>query len=77
MMEMTLALHPCKTNIFLKMFKAPINTSNADTTSVYDDLIVHDELEQLLTQNESTVKLKKNEVIPLTKFVVMNKNRFA
>ena len=51
MMEMTLALHPCKTNIFLKMFKAPINTSNADTTSVYDDLIVHDELEQLLTQN--------------------------
>ena len=35
-----------------EIFEATINTSNTGTTSIYDDLIVHNELEQLLTQNE-------------------------
>ena len=48
-----------------EMFEAAINTSNAGTTK------------QLLTQNESTAKVKQNEVIPLTEFVDMNKTRFA
>ena len=59
------------------MFEATIKTSNAGTTSVHDALIAHKELEQLLTHNESTVKLKQNKVMPLTEFVDMNKTRFA
>ena len=59
------------------MFEAAITTSNADTTSVHDSLITHKELEELLTQNESTVKLKQNEVIPSNEFVDTNKTRFA
>ena len=47
------------------------------TTHIYDALIAYNELEKLLTQHESTVKLKENEVIPLTEFVDMNKARFA
>ena len=41
-----------------EIFEAAINTSNAGTTSVHDALITHKELELLLTQNESTIKLK-------------------
>ena len=59
------------------MFEAAINTSNAGTTSVHDVLKAHKELEELLTQNESTVKLKQNEVIPLTEFADMNKTKFT
>ena len=46
---------------------------NADTISVYDNLIENNDSQQLLTPNESTVKLKQNEVIPLTEFFGMNK----
>ena len=60
-----------------EIFEAAINTSNAGTTSVHDALIAHKELEQLLTQNESTIKLKQNEVIPLTECVDMNEIRFV
>ena len=59
------------------MFEATINTPNTGTTSIHDALIAHNELEQLLTQNESTVKLKENVFIPLTEFVDMNKTRFS
>ena len=52
------------------MFEVAMNTSNAGTTSVHDALIEHKELEQLLTQNESTVKLKKKEVIPLINLLI-------
>ena len=77
-MKMTLALYLCKTKVYPKqMFEAAINTSNSGTTSVHDALKAHKELEELLTQNESTVKLKQNEVIPLTDFVDMNKTTFA
>ena len=58
------------------MFEADINTPNAGTTNVHDALIAHWKLEQPLTQNESNVKLKQNEVIPLTEFVDMNKTQF-
>ena len=60
-----------------EMFEAAINTSNAGTTSVHNALIAHKELEELLTQNESSVKLKQNEVMSLTEFGDMNKNQFA
>ena len=60
-----------------EMFEAAINTSNAGTTSVHDALKAHKELEELMSQNESTVKLKQNEAIPLTEFADMNKTRFA
>ena len=77
-MEMTLALPPCKIKMFLKKtFEAAINTSNAGTMSVHDALIAHKELEQLMKQNESTIKLKQNEDMPLTEFVDTNKTRFA
>ena len=59
------------------MFKTATNTSNAGTLSVYDDIIAKNELEHVLTQNESTVKLKYNEVIPLTEVVDMNKTQFC
>ena len=59
------------------MFKAAINISNVGTTSVHDAFITHKELEQLLTHNESTIKLKQNEVIPLTECVDMNEIRFV
>ena len=59
------------------MFEAAINTSNVGTTSLHDALIVHIKIEQLLTQNESTVKLKQYEFILLTESVNMNKTRFA
>ena len=39
--------------------------------------MAYKELEQLLTQNESTVKLKQNKVLPLTEFFDMDKTRFA
>ena len=45
------------------MFKATNNKSHAGTTSVYDDLIARNDLYQLLSQNESSIKLKHNEVI--------------
>ena len=59
------------------MFEAAITTANADTISVHDCLITHKELEELLTHNESTVKLKQNEVIPSNEVVDTNKTRFA
>ena len=40
------------------MFESTIKTSNAGTTSAHDVLIAHKKLIQLLTQDESTVKLK-------------------
>ena len=65
---------PSQNKYFPKeMFKTATNTSNAGTLSVYDDIIAKNELEHVLTQNESTVKLKYNEVIPLTEVVDMNK----
>ena len=33
-------------------------------------------MEKSLTQNQLTIKLKQNEVIPLTEFVDMNRARF-
>ena len=60
-----------------EMLEVAINTSNADTTSVHDILKAHKELEQLLTHNESSVKSKQNEVIPLTEFVDINKTKFS
>ena len=59
------------------MVETTINTLNADNTSVYDTLIAHKELEQLFTQNESTIKLKQNEVVALTEFDDMNINRLS
>ena len=40
-----------------EMFEAAINTSNAVTTSVHAVLKVHKELVELMSQNQSTVKL--------------------
>ena len=59
------------------MFEATINTSNAGTTNVHDALKAHKELEELMSQNEFTVKLKQNEAIPLTEFADMYKTKFA
>ena len=59
------------------MFEASINTTNAATTSVYDALKARKELIELMTQNKSSVKLKQNEVIPLTEFADMNKPKFS
>ena len=70
---MTLVLHLFHSNFF----EATINTSNVVTTSVDDTLIAHEELKQLLTQNESTVKLKQNEVVSLAEFFDMSKTRFS
>ena len=74
---MILDLHLLKTKFFLRNFEAAINTPNTSTISVHDDLTAKNELEQILTQNESTIKLKQNEVISLTEYIDMNKNRLA
>ena len=60
-----------------EMFECAITTSNACTKRVNDDLIAHKELDQLLTNNEATVRLKQKEVIPLTEFVKIKKTRFT
>ena len=67
--EKTPALHPCKTNLSLKKSLKLLLTHQMRVLHVYMIL--------LLTQNESTVKLKQKEVISLTEFFDMNKNRFA
>ena len=75
--RLILDLHLLKTKIFLRNFEATINTPNTSTISVHDDLTAKNELEQILTRNESTIKLKQNEVISLTEYIDMNKNRLA
>ena len=76
--EMILTLYLYKTRDFPEeMFEAVINTSNAGTTSVHDNLKAHKELEELMTQNESTMKLKQNKAISLTEFADTNKKKFA
>ena len=60
-----------------EIFQTAINTLNTGTAIVHDAPVTHKELEQLLTQNESTVKLKQNKVLPLTEFFDMDKTRFA
>ena len=56
--RLILDLHLLKTKIFLRNFEAAINTPNTSTISVHDDLTAKNELEQILTRNESTIKLK-------------------
>ena len=60
-----------------EIFESTVKTSNAGIVSAHDVLIAHEELEQRLTQDGSTVKLKQKEVILLTEFVDMNKTRFV
>ena len=56
-----------------EIFEGAITTSNAFTKRVHDNLIAHSELDQLLTNNEATVRLKQKEVISLTEFVKIKK----
>ena len=77
-MEMSLALYPCNIEIFLKKCLKLLLTHQTRLLQVFIMLLQRiKELEQLLTQNESTIKLTQNEVVPLTKFVNMNKTRFT
>ena len=58
-------------------FEAAIASSNAKSSNIHDAVIAQNKLKEMLSQNETTVHLNQDNVIPLTGYVDMNKTPFA
>ena len=71
-------LVPLQNKAFLEeTFEADIISSNSNSSNIHDVVIAQKQLEDLMSQNETTTHFKQDNVIPLTDYVDINKTTFA